>query len=80
MEKILSEVDGSKKPFGKYWFVHFSIIEKVDYEEIYNLSDDKIRKIVNDFIDKVSKTITKVENKFLEHKTELLQMKNVGIS
>ena len=65
---------------GKYWFVHFSIIEKVDYEEIYNLSDDKIRKIVNDFIDKVSKTIIKVENKFLEHKTELLQMKNVGIS
>ena len=80
LEKILSEVDGSKKPIGKHWIVHFSIIEKVDYEEIYNLSDDKIRKIVNDFFDKVSKTIIKVENKFLEHKTELLQMKNVGIS
>ena len=65
-----------KKMIGKHWIVHFSIIEKVDYEEIYNLSDDKIRKIVNDFFDKVSKTIKKVENKFLEHKTELLQMNN----
>ena len=81
IEKILLEIDGSKKnDEKKKWIVNFRINSKVEYEEIYDSSDDEIRKIINDFFDKIFKTVQKVENKFLEHKTELLQMKNVGIS
>ena len=80
IEKILLEIDGSKKGSGKKWFVNFRVNSKIDYEEVSNLSDDEVRKIINDFFDKISKTVEKVENKFLEYKTELLRMKNVDIS
>ena len=43
---------------------------------VSNLSDDEIRKIINDFFDKVSKIVQKVENKFIERSDELLELKN----
>ena len=66
----------SKKGIGKKWIVNFSINSKVDFEDVYNLSDDEIRNIINNFLDKISKIVEKVENKFLEHKNELLEMNN----
>ena len=76
LQNILLEIDGSKKGIGKKWIVNFSINSKVDFEDVYNLSDDEIRNIINNFLDKISKIVKKVENKFLEHKNELLEMNN----
>ena len=76
LQNILLEIDGSKKGIGKKWIVNFSINSKVDFEDVYNLSDDEIRNIINNFLDKISKIVEKVENKFLEHKNELLEMNN----
>ena len=76
IQKILLEIDGSKKGIGKKWIVNFRVNTKFDYEEVSNLSDEEISKIVNDFFDKITKIVEKVENKFVEHKTVLLQMNN----
>ena len=40
---------------------------------------DMIRKVVNDFFNKISNTIQKVEDKFLQHKTELMEMKSANL-
>ena len=76
IQNILLEIDGSKKGIGKKWIVNFRVNKKFDYEEVSNLSDDEIKKIVNDFFDRITHIVEKVENKFIEHKTELLQMNN----
>ncbi len=76
IQNILLEIDGSKKGIGKKWIVNFRVNTKFDYEEVSNLSDEEISKIVNDFFDKITKIVEKVENKFVEHKTVLLQMNN----
>ena len=76
IQNILLEIDGSKKGIGKKWIVNFRVNTKFDYEEVSNLSDEEINKIVNDFFDKITKIVEKVENKFVEHKTVLLQMNN----
>ena len=76
IQKILLEIEGSKKGIGKKWIVNFRVNTKFDYEEVSNLSDEEISKIVNDFFDRITKIVEKVENKFVEHKTVLLQMNN----
>ena len=76
IEKFLLEIDGSKNSKGEKWLINFRINSKIDYEEVSNLSDDEIRKFINDFFDKVSKIVQKVENKFIERSDELLELKN----
>ena len=76
IEKFLLEIDGSKNSKGEKWLINFRINSKIDYEEVSNLSDDEIRKFINDFFDKVSKIVQKVENKFIERSNELLELKN----
>ena len=50
--------------------------KKFNYEEINSLSDQEIREFINVFFDEIKEIISKVEEKFIEHKTELLNMKN----
>lgn len=76
IEKFLLEIDGSKNSKGEKWLINFRINSKIDYEEVSNLSDDEIRKFIKDFLDKVSKIVQKVENKFIERSDELLELKN----
>ena len=41
------------------------------------MTDEEIRISVNNFFDEITPVIEKVENKFLEHEKELIQMKTV---
>ena len=41
------------------------------------MSDEEIRGSVNSFFDKITPIVKQVEDKFLEHEAELLQLKNV---
>ena len=55
----------------------FTVKEKFDYENIPSMSDEEIRASVNSFFDKITPIVKQVEDKFLEHEDELLQLKNV---
>ena len=41
------------------------------------MTDEEIRGSVNSFFDEITPIIEKVEDKFLEHEKELIQMKTV---
>ena len=71
------EIDGFIPSKGQKWLVNFSMkSKKFNYEEINSLSDQEIREFINVFFDEIKEIINKVEEKFIEHKTELLNMKN----
>ena len=77
LEKFLLEIDGFIPSKGQKWLVNFSMkSKKFNYEEINSLSDQEIREFINVFFDEIKEIISKVEEKFIEHKTELLNMKN----
>ena len=43
------------------------------------MSDEEIRTIVNDFYEKITPIIQQVENKLLEKKKELEEMRNISV-
>ena len=43
------------------------------------MSDEEIRIIVNDFYDKLTPIIQQVENKLVEKKKELEEMRNISV-
>jgi len=77
VEEMLLEIDGFRSSKGKKWFVNIDKKEKFIYEEIPSMTDKEMKSEVNQFFDKITPIIKLVENKFLEHKEELLIMKNV---
>ena len=77
VEEMLLEIDGFRNSKGEKWFVNIDKKEKFIYEEIPSMTDEEMKSEVNQFFDKITPIIKLVENKFLEHKEELLIMKNV---
>ena len=77
VEEMLLEIDGFRNSKGKKWFVNIDKKEKFIYEEIPSMTEKEMKSDVNQFFDKITPIIKLVENKFLEHKEELLIMKNV---
>ena len=77
IEEILMEINGFRESKGKKWFVNIDKKENFNYEEIPSMSDNEMRTEVNKFFDKISPIIKSVEDKFMEHKDEILSMKNV---
>ena len=77
LEEILLEINGSKKSPYKQWLSNIEKKEEFNYDEIHFMTDEEIRISVNNFFDEITPIIEKVENKFLEHEKELIQMKTV---
>ena len=64
--------DKDKKTTSKNFFIYHKLEEKF----IYEIEDQELRKSINDFYDKITPIVSKVENKLLEHSEELLRMKS----
>ena len=77
IEEILMEINGFRESKGKKWFVNVDKKENFNYEEIPSMSDNEMRTEVNKFFDKISPIIKSVEDKFMEHKDEILILKNI---
>jgi len=65
--------DKDKKTTSKNFFIYHKLEEKF----VYEIEDQELRKSINDFYDKITDTVSKVENKLLEHSEELMKMKSV---
>ena len=77
LEDILLEIDGFSGSKGKKWLVNIIKKEKFLYDDIPSMSSEELQGIINKFFDKISPVIAKVEEKFLEHKNELIKMKDI---
>ena len=74
LEDILCEIKDFKKFGGENWIDNFNQEEQFDYKNMYNMEDEEIGKLVNKFLDDITPTVKKIEEKFLKYKTELLKM------
>ena len=78
-EEILLEIKGFRESKGNKWLVNKDKKQNFIYEDIPTMSDEEIRTIVNDFYDKITPIIQQVENKLLEKKKELEEMRNISV-
>lgn len=76
LNEMLMEINGFKSPIGKKWLCNYTKPEKFDFEELSELTTDELTQKMNKFLDKFEKIVNKVEDKFLEHSEELIEMKN----
>ena len=77
LEKILMEIDGFRDSKGDKWLINKDIKKAFNYEKVSLMSDEEIKKIINNFYDKLLLTIKSVEEKLLHNENELLKMKNI---
>jgi hypothetical protein len=75
LQDILLEIDGFRKPYGQKWLVNYDKKEKFIYDDVESNSEEELRKSINDFYDKITPIINKVENKLVEYSNELIKMK-----
>jgi hypothetical protein len=74
---ILKSIKGFREPYGKKWLVPFYKKDKVDFSEFDSLTRDEQKELLTKQFNKFRTYIDKVEEKLLEHRQELLDMKNV---
>lgn len=75
LQDILLEIDGFRKPYGQKWLVNYDKKEKFIYDDVETNSEEELRKSINEFYDKITPIINKVENKLVENSNELMKMK-----
>ena len=75
LQDILLEIEGFRKPYGQKWLVNYDKKEKFIYDDVETNSEDELRKSINEFYDKITPIINKVENKLVENSNELMKMK-----
>ena len=71
------EIDGFRDSKGDKWLINKDIKKAFNYEKVSLMSDEEIKKIINNFYDKLLLTIKSVEEKLLHNENELLKMKNI---
>ena len=76
LSEILMGIDGFKAPFGKKWLVNYQKLVKFPFSKVDDLSEEEIEHEFNKILDGFSPIIQSVEDKFVEHKEEILKMKN----
>ena len=76
LQDILLEIEGFRKPYGQKWLVNYDKKEKFIYDDVETNSEDELRKSINEFYDKITPIINKVENKLVENSNELKKMKS----
>ncbi len=77
LQDILLEIEGFRKPWGQKWLVNYDKKEKFIYDDVESNSEEELRKSINEFYDKITPIIIKVENKLVEYSNELLKMKSM---
>jgi hypothetical protein len=77
LQDILLEIKGFRKPWGQKWLVNYDQNEIFKFDNVDSLNEEDLRKSINDFYDKISPIVSKVENKLVEHSEELMRMKSV---
>lgn len=78
-EEILLEIKGFRESKGNKWLVNKDKKQNFIYEDIPTMSDEEIGIIVNDFYDKITPIVKQVEEKLVENKKELQEMKNISV-
>ncbi len=78
-EEILLEIKGFRESKGNKWLVNKDKKQNFIYEDIPTMSDEEIEIIVNDFYDKITPIVKQVEEKLVENKKELQEMKNISV-
>ena len=76
LSEMLMEIDGFKAPFGQKWLVNYQKLVKFPFSKVDDLSEEEIEHEFNKILDGFSPIIQLVEDKFVEHKEEILKMKN----
>ena len=76
LSEIFMEIDGFKFPSGKKWLVNYQKLVKFPFSKVDDLSDEEIEFEFNKILDGFSPIIKLVEDKFMEHKDEIIEMKN----
>ena len=64
-------------PSGKKWLVNYQKLVKFPFFKVDDLSEEEIEFEFNKILDGFSPIIQSVEEKFMEHRDEILRMKNV---
>jgi len=77
LSEIFMKIDGFKQPSGKKWLVNHQKIVKFPFSKVDDLSEDEIELEFNKILDGFSPIIQSVEDKFIEHKDEMLRLKNI---
>ena len=77
LSDIFMEIDGFKSPSGKKWLVNYQKLVKFPFSKVDDLSDEEIELEFNKILDEFTPIIQSVEDKFIEHKDEILTMKNI---
>jgi hypothetical protein len=75
LQDILLEIEGFRKPWGQKWIVNYDKKEKFIYDDVETNSEEELRKSINEFYDKITPIIIKVENKLVENSNELMKLK-----
>ena len=78
-EEILLEIKGFRESKGNKWLVNKDKKQNFIYEDIPTMSDEEIGIIVNNFYDKITPIVKQVEEKLVENKKELQEMKNISV-
>ena len=78
-EKLLEyllEIDGTKKPSGKMWLTSYSSLHKLNFDSFDDLSEEEFKSKLEKIINSVIPMVKVFEDKFLEHKDRLIELKN----
>ena len=76
LSEIFMEIEVFKPPTGKKWLVNYQKLVKFPFSKVDDLSDEEIEFEFNKILDGFSPIIKLVEDKFMEHKDEIIEMKN----
>jgi hypothetical protein len=79
LESMLMEVPGSSVSKGKQWKVNFTEHFSFDFENLSDFSDDEITKQMDKFLDKITPTVSAIENKLIEKKEICLELQHAAI-
>ena len=69
--KAIENIPGFKKPLGKKWLIHFQHTWKFDTEEMTEIDETDVLKILEAEWPTITDIVSKVETELLKHKDEL---------
>lgn len=76
--ELLMEIDGFRQPWGKKWRVPYQKNYKFNFDALEGLSDDEIKLKFAEFFNKILPQVKKVDEKLMEHRDLLLDLKNIS--
>ena len=74
LSKALENIPGHKKPIGKKWLVHFQHSWKFETEDMMEIDELAIQKILADEWPIITEIVEKVEHEILKHANELKRL------